>query len=423
MNRRPLVWLFAVAAACGAPGAPTSSEPDLPLGDRLADDLKDDGTWGSALTCKAIPDLPQLVHPRITVSLQGLTLHLVDDNGYDKVFPIGPGAINPTTTDASFGESRSYYPIIATGQNDFAITPSTITPCKFWWTDPDTGEKSPVFAGLPFMAWYGSFAIHGPIDNFRAPNGGNLRRGFVSHGCIRMEAADVLEVYASIRGVARVPVHVQREPERDSDGARVDVPNRWVGAECAGDGDCNFAGGFCKHNRYSDRGFCSVHCTSACADRAGQPGTFCVADPDDATHGICVPKMIAQDQDCRPYDHLVARSLPRFKQTVRATVCVPGSPGWIGDHCFADADCQTGNHCAGAAGGVLGVCTQSCQRTCPDQPGWPSTMCVNVPELGGATCVRQCTTASNATECAADASCDYRARNGSSSGHDVCLPI
>ena len=60
----------------------------------------------------------------------------------------------------------------------------------------------------------GNYAIHGPIDNYRAANGGNLRRGYVSHGCVRMAAADVLEVYARIKGVASVPVHVQREPER-----------------------------------------------------------------------------------------------------------------------------------------------------------------------------------------------------------------
>ena len=38
-----------------------------------------------------------------------------------------------------------------------------------------------------------------------------------------MEAADILEVYARIKGVAKVPVHVQKEPERWTDGRRVDV--------------------------------------------------------------------------------------------------------------------------------------------------------------------------------------------------------
>jgi hypothetical protein len=52
---------------------------------------------------------------------------------------------------------------------------------------------------------------------------------------------------------------------------------------------------------------------------AGQPLTFCVADPDDATSGTCVPKRIARDQNCRPYGQRVASSRTRFLKTVRAT--------------------------------------------------------------------------------------------------------
>ena len=36
-----------------------------------------------------------------------------------------------------------------------------------------------VFAGMPFMSWSGSYGIHGPIDDYTAPNGGALRRGGV----------------------------------------------------------------------------------------------------------------------------------------------------------------------------------------------------------------------------------------------------
>src|SRR6267142_560995 len=111
--------VLALAAGCADPELQRAMDPgnDLPVGDQLAADEKADGTWGAALTCK----------------------------------------------------------------HEFAITPSTIQPCKFWWTDPETGKKQPVFAGLPFLSWYGNFAIHGPIDNFRAANGGSLRRGYVSH--------------------------------------------------------------------------------------------------------------------------------------------------------------------------------------------------------------------------------------------------
>ena len=50
---------------------PAATDPDaqgeLPLGDMTEEDLKADGNWGAATTCKAIPDLPQLRDPQITV--------------------------------------------------------------------------------------------------------------------------------------------------------------------------------------------------------------------------------------------------------------------------------------------------------------------------------------------------------------------
>ncbi|HZS39015.1 MAG TPA: L,D-transpeptidase [Polyangia bacterium] len=420
MKRLLFVSLF--AAACGAvPG----SEPggDLPLGDQLPDDAKADGLWGAALTCKPAPDLPSLVAPAITVSLDGLTLHLVDAaTGYDQVFPVGVGTIDDQSTSRTFGESLTYDPIVSTGGHDFAIRAADIQPCKTWWTDPETGRKQPVFAGLPFMPWHGAYAVHGPIDNFRAPSGGNLRRGFVSHGCVRMEAADVLEVYARIRRVASTPVHVQREPERASDGRRVDVAVLAIGAECAADADCNFAGGVCKHNRFADRGFCTVRCTATCADRAGYPTTMCVADPGDASSGICVERVLPQNTGCRSLDHFVPRAASRFHQPqVRATVCLPGTPGWIGDHCFADGDCQSGNRCAGANGATPGVCTQGCALACPDEPGAPTTFCASDASLGK-TCLRHCTPESNASECPADTDCATRPRASSGQATFACVP-
>ncbi|MGZ3426392.1 MAG: L,D-transpeptidase [Polyangia bacterium] len=326
---RALSLLILVAAGGAVAGCDPEGQralapdSDLPIGD-LVDEGKADGTWGSALTCKAVPSLPTLVSPRIIVSLDGLTLHLVDAAGFDKIFPIGPGAINHNQGETSYGESLSLYPVLATGQHEFSITPSSIQPCKFWWTDPETGVKSPVFAGLPFLSWYGNYAIHGPIDNFRAPNGGNLRRGYVSHGCIRMGAADILEVYARIKGLAKIPVHVQKEPERASDGRRVDVPNPWIGAECTSDADCTMSGGFCHPNQATGRGFCSAACTSTCADRAGYPTTFCVADPANASRGMCVEKQLPQDEACRPFDGLKTATRARFGQpAVSASVCVP----------------------------------------------------------------------------------------------------
>src|SRR2546423_1543144 len=83
---------------------------------------------------------------------------------------------------------------------------------------------------------------------------------------------DGLTLYARTKSAAKTPVPLQREPERLADGTRTDVASKWVGAECGADSDCNFAGGLCAYNAYSDRGFCTTRCTSTCADKAGQPG-------------------------------------------------------------------------------------------------------------------------------------------------------
>ncbi|MBV8759749.1 MAG: L,D-transpeptidase [Deltaproteobacteria bacterium] len=408
-------------AACADQAAEATA--DLPLGDVEGDTKADGNGWGSALDCKAIPDLPALVAPTITVSLNGLTLHLTDAaTGYDKVFPIGPGRIDQTDTDPEYGESLTYRPIIDHGTGDFAITPSSSVPCKTWWTDPDTGAKSPVFAGLPFMSWSGNYAIHGPIDNFRAPNGGTLRRGFVSHGCVRMEAADILEVYARVHTVARVPVHVQREPERLADGTTVDIPAKWIGSRCSADADCAFANGYCATNPVSGAGFCSAHCTSTCADKTGYPTTTCVPDPTNAAAGMCVPRALDQDYACRPFGDMAPQTVTRFHATSTASVCLPKSPGWIGDHCSSNADCTMGTTCAGATATTRGVCTQACTAICPDEPGFAETTCVSAPSLAaGGSCLRKCTASSNASECAADQTCTTAPRLTMGT-RSVCMP-
>ncbi len=417
---RPLCFAIALAlTACASDDVADieDAEPDLGLGDLSEADSKADGNWGAALTCKTPPDLPPLPSPEIIVSLDGLTVHLVDrTTGFDKVFPAGVGAHDTDPTSLTYGESLSYFPVARYGTQHFAIKPSTIQPCKTWWTDPDTGERLPVFAGLPFLSFSGNYAIHGPIDNYRAANGGNLRRGYVSHGCIRMAGADVLELYARIKGVASVPVRVQREPERTAT-ARVDIPQRWIGAECTADRDCDYAGGFCKQNPYAQRGFCSARCTSTCADRAGQPTTFCVADP--AGGGMCVARESALNAGCRPYDHMVpaVRSRPT-NASATARVCVPGSRGWIGDRCLAGSDCAGGTTCN------RGICTASCTRFCPDQPGYADTFCAAEPSFGSAgTCLRTCTPLASAPECPANHTCVARPRIGQPSAVKyVCVP-
>lgn len=283
-------------------------------------------TWGDALKCKPIPVVEVLRSPEIIISLDGLTLHLRDRAGtYDRVFPIGPGAIE---NGKSLTPTGTFY----TGSNPSETTDARWGynyPCRIWWTDSETKKKSPVFAGLPFIRLAGpptaGYGIHGPIDRFTAPNGGTLRRGYVSHGCIRMAADDIVEVYARIRGRARTPVRIQQAVERSADGAAVDLPSRWIGSECLSNPDCNFDGGVCRIPDGATVGTCTRACTRGCPDRAGEASTFCVKDPESGA-GMCVPQSSSVFNDqCDRYAGRIARaaSVARPDNSARADVCMP----------------------------------------------------------------------------------------------------
>ena len=444
LSRRFLTVLallpFASASAAGCDDAeappvdPVTGEPfeELPVGE--VEGAKEDGAWGAATTCKAIPVLPVLADPEIVVSLEGLTLHLRDRAGsYDKVFPIGPGAIKdglsltPVSTNLPTGTftTRTDLAPVSDGPTPAQAAWGWNYKCRMWWTN-ETNEKSPVFAGLPFIRLQGpassAYGIHGPIDNYTLPSGGKLRRGFVSHGCVRMEAADLVEVYARIAG-KKVPVRVQKAVERRDDGRAVDVPVPWVMSECSSDADCGFQGGFCKANAYSGRGFCTTRCNRYCTDKAGFPPTFCVADPTVAGQGLCVAQPQLWTDGCRRYDGFVSKRAPRFGQTSTIKdACVPGSEGWIGDRCLAAGDCLA-RQCVAAGDGAK-ICTEPCTRYCPDKnASYASTFCVAADPATGLTggmCTAQCF--SN-DDCPLGTTCEDEVRFGQASVvRKACLP-
>ncbi len=404
---------LAMALGCGGgDGDEAAFEPGEELAIGEIDDLKQDGGWGAALTCKPLPDYPVLQDPEVVVSLDGLTLRLHDRaTGFEKVFPIGPGAIKngasltPVSDEAMGGV---FWLRLDKGLAREVPDPKKPQPwafayeCRFWWKDPDTGKKVPVFAGLPFLRLEGApslgYAIHGPIDSYTLPSGGRLKRGYVSHGCIRMEAADVLELTARLKG-RRVPVRVQRAVERRPDGSAVDVEPRFLMSECTRDEDCAYDGGTCRFNPYALHGFCTAPCTKYCAlDRYGYPTSFCVADPEDDAKGLCVVKAESLNDRCRRYPGFtMVPEVPRFHDpATRADVCLPGSRGWIGSACFSDLDCAglTAGRCEldGAHENRPGFCTVPCSKYCPDRQGEATTFCVAAEEGGGecrARCLRQ----------------------------------
>ena len=383
MRRLPAL-LLAAAAACG--GLPSGATSDGPSADAADLDgvgsVAGDGRWGAATTCKDLPSgLPQLKNPAVVISLDGLTLHLWDQAGsFDKVYAIGPGAIENGVSLTPVGH-------FATGPADTtagAVDNSAVVGgspwawwyrCKIWWTDPATKKIQPVYGGLPLIRLNGpptlGYAIHGPIDSFGAANGGALRRAYVSHGCIRMRAEDIVEVYVLLHGHGKVPVTIQRAVERDDAGKAVDLAQRWIGSECAADADCNFAGGVCHANPYG-RGFCTAACTGSCADRPGEIATACVPD---GSAGMCVRQASLLNNFCRPYESFEYKaSSPRFGSSRAVDACVPGSYGFVGDACLSSADCAAGRTCE-RHGQSPGLCTQPCGAACPTEHGL-ATACV-----------------------------------------------
>ncbi len=391
-------WMLSVACGGGGTDGETGGlvdeepgeTPELSVGELDDEGVKSDG-WGAALNCKPIPNVPALAKPEIVISLDGLTLHLRDKAGsYDRVFPIGPGAIDPAT-------GRSLTPV-STDTRVGLFHTSTQTrevadgtwgynyPCRIWHTDDD-GSKKPVFAGLPFIRLVGppttAYGIHGPVDAFAQPSGGKLRRGFVSHGCTRMAPEDIVEVYARIRGRPRVPVRIQKEVERDAFGRSFDVPDRWIGQECSQDSDCSYAGGFCRRNPYG-RPFCTKACTSTCPDRAGYVGTRCVANG--VAGGYCTVASDKTNNSCGNLDGRIAKEVRREGRSGTTLACVPGTRGTPFSPCLRDSECSgAGTVCQGSSlDGAPGFCSRACTSTCPGA----ATACTTLE--GGRRCVPTC---------------------------------
>jgi len=326
-----------LAAGCAADDESFSESggtDDLATGD-ISDvaEARNPGSWMYATRCKDIPAVEPLANPEVVVSLDGLTLHLRDRGGtYDRVFPIGPGALEngrsltPTSEAAPTG-------VFYTGANTAEFADGRwgyYYPCRIW--HEERGVRTPVFAGLPFIRLAGpataGYGIHGPIDGFTAPNGGALRRGYVSHGCVRMSAADIVEVYGRIHNHPRTAVKIQQAVERLTDGRAVDLAQRWVGAECSANSECNFTNGVCRIAAGATKGFCTLPCTMGCPDRAGEATTFCVRDPAsaNATRGVCVVTASAvYNNTCARYRGALtyARGVARPDRSATNDVCMP----------------------------------------------------------------------------------------------------
>ena len=100
--------------------------------------------------------------------------------------------------DGYIGHLTLVYPIAATVEGPFdqpaegsrtLMSYGTIE--SRWWSDKWDDE----FGGLPFILINSAgVAFHGPITNFNPLDVWYLRRGYVSHGCHRMDTSDIIEL-------------------------------------------------------------------------------------------------------------------------------------------------------------------------------------------------------------------------------------
>jgi hypothetical protein len=166
-----------------------------------------------------IPDVDALENPEIIVSLDKFTVHLFDrTSGFSEVYPAGVGILSSNGTS-----------ITPTGH----FKTSSNTSDSWYYTEK---RWSPAYYdGKPFLrinalnsAGQHTYGLHGPIDP-------QLNRGYVSHGCIRMRAQDIINLFWRVRLHPSTPVTFQDEPEIDAAGNQVDVgmtPVLWqVGEE------------------------------------------------------------------------------------------------------------------------------------------------------------------------------------------------
>lgn len=205
-----LLSLAVLATAC-ADGS-FGEDPELGVGEGVDYDEEnpnapmDDGK-SDAPRYPVPTNLPMLVAPEIIVSLDGLTVHLFDRaTGWQAVYPAGVGTKN----------SRG---VSITPPGHFKTSANTND--SWWYVARRTVPE--YFAGLPFLritarnsVGANTYGLHGPITD-------ELIRGYVSHGCVRMAAQNIIDLFWIVRNHPNTPVTIQREIEKDAAGKRVDV--------------------------------------------------------------------------------------------------------------------------------------------------------------------------------------------------------
>ncbi|MBA2405047.1 MAG: hypothetical protein H0V66_09780 [Bdellovibrionales bacterium] len=126
--------------------------------------------------------------------------NLISVSNSQKLFQKHYGHIftNSSTKPGYLGHLTLVYPIAATVEGPMDQPAEGVRSLMSygtiearWWSDKWDDE----FGGLPFILINAAgVAFHGPITNFAPLDVWFLRRGYVSHGCHRMDSSDIIEL-------------------------------------------------------------------------------------------------------------------------------------------------------------------------------------------------------------------------------------
>jgi hypothetical protein len=184
-------------------------------------------------------DLAGLERPEIIVSLEGLTAQVFDrSTGQSRVYPVGVGKRG--------WSGHSYTPA------GFFATHSDIDSS---WYFVERRYTPSYFGGFPFLRLdilnskgQHTYGLHGPITYTCATGDCGwldrdwyLVRDFVSHGCIRMQQDDIVELFWLVRNHPSTPVAIQTDVAHDAQGDAIDIgsePVLWGVGDAIEYGEC-----------------------------------------------------------------------------------------------------------------------------------------------------------------------------------------
>lgn len=371
--------------------------------------------------------LPPLEDPRIVVSLAGFSVELIDDaTGFHKVYPTGVGALGSS--------GRSYTPV-----GEFTTHPDA-EENWFWYA---RRYRPSYFDGLPFMRITARNSRGAQTYGFHGPITGTLQRGYVSHGCMRMQPDDIVELFWLMRRYPGAKVSIQAEKRYTEEGELIDVTPAeldpvaaWRASVCA-DRDTG-VGEQLAAGTHSDQIACDGAASKyAVAVEAGDKVQVSIKsraplalrlEQGDALEAVEATKAngwYTASTSLRAGeagDVIAAIEGPASTFDLTVEVIPFGAEpvdGWIGDGCTASLQCGEGEMtCLSDLPG--GLCTEACERFCPDRAGAAGTFCVDLGFDDGGRCVATC---DSDDDCRDGYACTEMPRiNEPETAKTVCVP-